>query len=209
MAEVEGEIVVAGVASSKIFALKNALHVPSITKQLLYVQKFARENNAFFKFHPSYFLVKDRASKKTLHLGPTSGGLYSLLLKSYSHRNSSESPSAPLSAKVSSTCSHLRLGNPHQRVMHQVLRKHSLPCYSFSINHLCSACQLGKSHKLHLPVSINKSTSILQLLFVDVWGPAPCLSSEGLNYFLVFVDDFSNYIWGFPLNQKSDVVSIF
>lgn len=104
MAEVEGEIVVAGVASSKIFALKNALHVPSITKQLLYVQKFARENNAFFKFHPSYFLVKDRASKTNLLSCPTGGGLYSLLLKSSSHRNSSESPSSLLSAKTSPAC---------------------------------------------------------------------------------------------------------
>ncbi|KAH0748089.1 hypothetical protein KY290_027321 [Solanum tuberosum] len=31
----------------------------------------------------------------------------------------------------------------------------------------------------------------------------------GQNYFLVFVDDFSNFIWGFPMKLKSEVASIF
>jgi hypothetical protein len=36
--------------------LKNILHVPSATKNLLSVYKLAIDNNAFLEFHPWYFL---------------------------------------------------------------------------------------------------------------------------------------------------------
>ncbi|KAH0657481.1 hypothetical protein KY289_026229 [Solanum tuberosum] len=66
---------------SKSLALTNILHVPSITKRLLSVQRFARDNGVFFEFHPSHFIVKDRASKKPLLLGQSNDGLYSLKLQ--------------------------------------------------------------------------------------------------------------------------------
>ncbi|CAA0815262.1 Unknown protein, partial [Striga hermonthica] len=40
--------------SSKAFLLRNLLHVPSITKNLLSVSSFASDNNVYFEFHPSY-----------------------------------------------------------------------------------------------------------------------------------------------------------
>jgi len=49
----------------------------------------------------------------------------------------------------------------------------------------------------------------LDLLFLDVWGPAPLFSSNNKRYFLCIVDDFSRYSWVFPLNCKSDVISTF
>ncbi|KAF5455059.1 hypothetical protein F2P56_024673, partial [Juglans regia] len=39
------------------FLLHNVLHVPQITKNLIYVQKFTAATNTFFEFHPSYFFV--------------------------------------------------------------------------------------------------------------------------------------------------------
>jgi hypothetical protein len=42
------------------FILRNVLHVPKITKNLLSVQKFTYDNNVYMEFHPSCFFVKDR-----------------------------------------------------------------------------------------------------------------------------------------------------
>jgi hypothetical protein len=39
--------------------LKNILHVPFVTQNLLSVFFFTYDNNVFFEFHPWYFLVKD------------------------------------------------------------------------------------------------------------------------------------------------------
>jgi histone deacetylase 1/2 len=58
--------------------LKNILHVPSVTRNLLSVIFFTYDNNVFFEFHPWYFLVKDRDSREVLLRGGCRGGLYNL-----------------------------------------------------------------------------------------------------------------------------------
>lgn len=179
----------------RTFHFKCILHVSSITKPLLSVQKFSHDNNVFFEFHVDCFFVKDPTTKKVLLSDRSKNGLYTLPIKI----SSSFQPFAYLSSKASSDCWHLRLGHPHQRILHQVLKKYNLPVSSLVLHKLCSACQLGKSHKLSLSISSNKISSILQLLYTDVWGPSPFLSSEGHRYFLVIVDDYTNLVWGFSL----------
>jgi hypothetical protein len=44
---------------SKSFLLKQILCVPEINKNLLYIHHFCLDNNVFFEFHASFFLVKD------------------------------------------------------------------------------------------------------------------------------------------------------
>jgi hypothetical protein len=58
------------------FILRNVLHVPKITKNLLSVQKFTLDNNAFMEFYPSCFFVKDCIFGKILHKGSCKNGLY-------------------------------------------------------------------------------------------------------------------------------------
>ena len=41
-------------------ALRNILHVPKISKHLLSVHKFSRNNDVFFEYHPWHFSIKDR-----------------------------------------------------------------------------------------------------------------------------------------------------
>ena len=51
------------IGSSRFLLLNNVLHVPQISKHLLYVHKLASDNDIFFEFHPNSFYVKDRAMK--------------------------------------------------------------------------------------------------------------------------------------------------
>ncbi|KAH0655782.1 hypothetical protein KY285_030664 [Solanum tuberosum] len=91
---------------------KLSFHVPSITKCLLFVQRFARDNNVFFEFLPNHFVVKDQASKTPVLSCKSDGGLYTLQPSSISK---STSPSSALySIKASPSCWHLRLGHPYQ-----------------------------------------------------------------------------------------------
>jgi len=55
----------------------------------------------------------------------------------------------------------------------------------------------------------HKTSAPLELIFSDVWGPAPLFSSDGYRYFVIFVDAHTKYIWYYPLVAKSDVYSIF
>jgi len=52
--------------------------VPHITKLLLSVQKFCRDNNVYFEFHASMFYVKDLVTKEVLLSRQSHDGLYVL-----------------------------------------------------------------------------------------------------------------------------------
>ena len=46
-------------STHKHFSLKSLLHVLVIQKKLIFINKFARDNNVFIEFHPFDFRVKD------------------------------------------------------------------------------------------------------------------------------------------------------
>ena len=47
---------------------------------------------------------------------------------------------------------------------------------------------------------------IFQLLHSDVWT-SPVASNTGYLYYLVLLDDYSHYVWTFPLRRKSDALA--
>lgn len=51
---------------SQSLFLNQLLHVPSTTKSLLSVSKFALDNNVYFKFHPHAWFVKYQVTEKIL-----------------------------------------------------------------------------------------------------------------------------------------------
>ncbi|XP_010252418.1 PREDICTED: uncharacterized protein LOC104593993 [Nelumbo nucifera] len=58
--------------------LNNILRVTNISKNLLSVNQFCKDNNATFIFDATGFSVKDKATRKILIQGPIKGGLYQL-----------------------------------------------------------------------------------------------------------------------------------
>jgi histone deacetylase 1/2 len=55
----------------------------------------------------------------------------------------------------------------------------------------------------------HKTTTPLDLIFSDVWGPAPIFSSDGFCYFVIFIDMHTKHIWYYPFIVKSNVFSTF
>ncbi|XP_078442929.1 uncharacterized protein LOC144712509 [Wolffia australiana] len=58
--------------------LKDIMHVPEITKNLLSVRKLTLDNNVYIEFHKSCCLVKDEVTHRTLLTGTIKNGLYYL-----------------------------------------------------------------------------------------------------------------------------------
>jgi histone deacetylase 1/2 len=65
--------------------LNNLLHVPSITKNLISVSQFAKDNVVFFEFHPNHCVVKSQATKEILLQGNVGADGLILLLQHFSY----------------------------------------------------------------------------------------------------------------------------
>jgi hypothetical protein len=76
-------------------------------------------------------------------------------------------------------------------------------------NNNCVECPLGKSSRLTLKTTGHQTRAPLNLIFSDVWGSSPMLSSDGFCYFVIFLDAHTKFIWFYPLVAKSDVFQIF
>ena len=186
-------------SASKSFVLNQILLVPEITKNLLSVHRFCRDNNVFFEFHASYFLLKDYLGN-ILHRGPLNNDLYS-----FSMSLARLQPRAFSSVRVSAALWHKRLGHASFAVINKTL---SLP-FSSNKTSVCSHCQMAKSHALPFTHSHVSVSNPLELLYSDVWGPAPILSTTGARYYISFFDDCTKFLWLFPLKQKSEALNIF
>ena len=187
------------------FQLRNILHVPNASKNLLSVHRFTLDNHVFIEFHPSFFLIKDQATRNIIHRGRCVGGLYPLISSSVS----SNEKQAFAVTKPSHAKWHSRLGHPSFAIVRRVISKNKLPFVRTKrIESICDPCQKAKSHQLPYPISTSVSTAPLQLVFTDVWGPAP--TSVGRHdYYVSFIDDYSKFTWIYLLKRKSDVFSAF
>jgi hypothetical protein len=73
---------------------------------------------------------------------------------------------------------------------------------------VCGPCQQAKSHQLPYPKSSSVSNHPLELIFSDVWGPAP--ESVGrYKYYVSFVDNYSKFTWIYLLKHKFEVLQKF
>src|SRR6266540_4111103 len=187
-------------SSSRPLYFRNVLRVPDVTKNLLAVHPFTRDNRVFVEFHPSSLLVKDLATRDILLRGHCRNGLYLLdapLIKQ-----------AFVSVRVSSAQWHARLGHPSTQVVQHVLRSHELPSVPNKLDIVCDACQQGKSHQLPFSLSTHVTHAPLELIHSNVWGPVQT-SISGHNYYVSFIDAYSRFTWLYLLKCKRDIFDVF
>jgi hypothetical protein len=153
----------------KPLCLKNVLHVPNMQTNLLSVSKLCKTNQCSVEFFPHCFVVKDLKSGQALLQGPLKQDLYHLPIKP---PQASYSPHALVTSYHSPNIWHHKLGHPASKIIKHLASNFQIPIKSpTSIE--CSSCQCAKSHKLPFTDHSLKSTRPLELIYSDVWGPAP------------------------------------
>nr|GEV40971.1 Gag-Pol polyprotein [Tanacetum cinerariifolium] len=104
---------------------------------------------------------------------------------------------------------HRRLNHLNFGTINDLLRKHlvrGLPRLKFEKDHLCSACQLGKSKKhTHKPKTKNTNLEVLNTLHMDLCGPMRVQTINGKKHILVIVDDYSRFTWVKFLRSKDEI----
>jgi len=117
-----------------------------------------------------------------LHQGPSNHRLYPFVFSS----NKKLTPSTVVGERVSVSKWHSRLGHPTLKVVCQVLSSFQLPVSSSNQFSPCAVCLGYKSTQLPFPSSSTKIMSPLQLIYIDVWGFAPCILGMGFGIMFTF-----------------------
>jgi transposase InsO family protein len=103
---------------------------------------------------------------------------------------------------------HRRLAHVGMKNLHKLLKgEHVLGLTNvcFKKDRPCAACQAGKQvGSTHHSKNVMTTSRPLELLHMDLFGPAAYLSIGGSKYGLVIVDDFSRFTWVFFLQDKSE-----
>nr|GFA39529.1 retrovirus-related Pol polyprotein from transposon TNT 1-94 [Tanacetum cinerariifolium] len=126
------------------------------------------------------------------------------------HEMASASPIC-LMARASSTKSwlwHQRLSHLKFDTINDLARNDlvaGLPKFKYHKEHLCPSYEQGKSKRAsHPPKPVPNSRQRLHLLHMDLCGPMRIASTNGKQYVLVIVDDYSRYTWVYFLRSKDE-----
>jgi hypothetical protein len=190
---------------SRNLALNNVFHDPTSSKNLISVHKFTFDHNLIIEFHPFYFLIKDRKTRKVLLHGTCKGDLYPLPPPTSKFRKLIFH-----AIRISLDHWHNRLGHlAHDIVLH-IIRDNNLPCASLDhvATAICDSCLCAKARQLPYSVSTSRAPPPLELIHSDVWGHA--IQSFGhKKYYVSFIDDYRKFTWIYLLRHKSEVFQYF
>ena len=186
--------------------IKNVLHVPTITKNLVSVDQIMEQGTQIRFNNEGCFIEKD---DRLIAKGRREGRMFIL--------DSNEVKSA-MYAKGLKTETNIELW--HKRIGHINLRRlramqskgvviRTPDFEPKRVDRVCEACQLGKQHRLPFPKESSVSKGLLDVIHSDVWGPAQTLTIGGCRYYVTFIEDHSCYTRIFSMKKKSEVLSHF
>ena len=183
-----------------------------ISTNLISIQKFYADNNVFLEFHSSFFVVKNLSSKKVLLQGLTNHGLYKFPQKSLQSSTtnsrvsyfSSDITSLPINNAL---LWHNRLGYLALPIVNKVLSVSSLPVVCSC--DFCVSYQLAKSHILSFLQLTSHVIKSFELVHSNLWGLSPINSVNGVEYFLLVIDDCTRFSWMYLLNSKYETTKYF
>ncbi|KAD5508144.1 hypothetical protein E3N88_15847 [Mikania micrantha] len=182
--------------------LNKILVAPHLIKNLLSVRRLTTDNKISIEFDPFGFLVKDYQTRIPILRCDSTGDLYPLTT------STAKVNSPSTFAALSQDLWHYRLGHPGSSLLNVLKKQNVLSFPSHSRKHLCQSCVFGKLTKLPFDDSTSCTYLPFDIVHSDLWT-SPTQSSGGHRYYILFLDDYTNYLWTFPLANKSVVFSIF
>jgi len=206
-------------AGTVMLHLKDALQHPEIDRTLLSVSAVLAGGKA-----TSILFTHDRADAMAedgsiLFSAFNEDGIY-LLGEAPEHHAMAQPASGSVPAEATTPQAtidlwHQRLGHRSYDGMRALMRAEAVrglqgvqwPNSAADSNHRCRGCALGKAHRApfsdHMDPSRN-ATHVLQRVVCDLAGPISVASLGGARYFMVLLDEWSEYGFVNFLEAKSD-----
>jgi hypothetical protein len=106
-----------------------------------------------------------------------------------------------LTTLISTSTWNRRLGHPCRDILSKMSSTAAIHYNKSQFDPLCHACQLSHHTKLYFHSSSSHTNRPFKLIHCDLWT-SPVLSISSYKYYLVVLDDFTHYLWTFPLRLK-------
>lgn len=185
--------------------LKNVLHVPKLSDNLVSIKKLTHDLKCYATFTPSYYVLRDQGTGRRIGLAKERDGLYHLEPSSKIRNHLSLSFLSSFN-KDTIWLYHLRLGHPSFRVL-KVMFPHLFQGIDILEFH-CDTCELAKHTRVSFPINNKRSSHPFHLIHSDIWGPSTIPNVSGARWFVTLIDDCTRVTWLFLLKHKSDVTSV-
>ncbi|GKA56001.1 retrovirus-related pol polyprotein from transposon TNT 1-94 [Tanacetum coccineum] len=184
--------------------ISRVYYVEGLGHNLFYVGQFC-DSDLEVAFRKHSYYVRDTDGVELIK-GSRGSNLYTISVE-----DMMKSTPICLLSKASKNKSwlwHHRLNHLNFSTINYLNRKdlvRGLPRLKFDKDHLCSACQLGKSKKhTHKPKAENTIMEVLHTLHMDLCRPMRVQSINGKKYILVIIDDYSRFTWVKFLRSKDE-----
>jgi hypothetical protein len=176
----------------------NASLLPLMIQNLPLVRLFTTNNHCSMEFDPWGLTIRHLTTRVVLTRCDNSGPLYSIC-------SPAPAPSTCVAPPYAATAStwHRRLGHPDHDILSRLSSALAILVPRGNTAFPCHARQLGRHTRLPFTSSTFRTARSFDLIHCDLWTSL-ILSLSGNQYYLVILDDFSHYLWTFPLRRKSD-----
>ena len=191
-----------------LLCLKNVLHVPQLSVNLISAHKLSRQLKCLVCFSEADCFLQDLTSLQKIGLAEEENGLY-LVKKnkekqrlSFSFHGIKQKGDPP-----DMWLWHRRLGHPSFEILRKVFPNLVSPSNVTKLH--CDVCEIAKHHRVSYPSSENKTTLPFSIVHSDVWGPCRTTSLFGHRWFVTFIDEHTRHMWVYLMHDKSEVFSLF
>jgi hypothetical protein len=202
-----------GTLSTSSFSVPNISHVPRLKMNLFSTSQLT-DFGCRIILDADSCAIQDHHTQVLVGAGPhcrDSSGLWELdwLCVPSAATSPASSPMVVASITGSFQQWHHRLGHLCGSRLLSLVHRGLLGSVSGDVSLNCQGCSLGKQIQLTYPTSASVSQSPFDLVYSNVWGPAPFASKGGHRYYILFIDDFSWYTWLYFMRSRSEVLSIY